>query len=273
MPRKKSPDSKLPLPSPRKIRQMRLPIGYTNAIRKFRDWLRGPLTVCAIHRYFVRLEGAAATKLVAKYALKRVIKQELLEQNRMEDLKRMEICFGDIKPGALNRQSYVAHLLKEKDMARIKKSGDERTALIFRILYQTGLRISELARIQHADCAMRGNTVCITVTGKGGKHRRVILAKSLHEQARRAFDCPTHLIGKRSGGAYTPRHLRRMVSDCEAILGKRVWPHLIRHSFATETIHRTGKIKAVSEYLGHADPATTLRMYVHEKLTSADLRI
>ena len=55
-------------------------------------------------------------------------------------------------------------------------------------------------------------------------------------------------------------------------IGKMVGAHALRHSAATVLISRTNKAQAVSEYLGHSDPATTLRFYVHESLTDADLR-
>jgi site-specific recombinase XerC len=54
-------------------------------------------------------------------------------------------------------------------------------------------------------------------------------------------------------------------------LGRMVGAHALWHSFATAMIGKTGKVQAVSEYLGHADPATTLRYYVHEALTDEEL--
>jgi hypothetical protein len=54
-------------------------------------------------------------------------------------------------------------------------------------------------------------------------------------------------------------------------IGRMMGAPVLRHSFATSTIERTGKVQGVSEYLGHADPATTLRYYVHEDLNDSDL--
>jgi len=50
-----------------------------------------------------------------------------------------------------------------------------------------------------------------------------------------------------------------------------VGAHALRHSAATALIAATGKVQAVSEYLGHADPSTTLRFYAHQALRDEEL--
>ncbi len=50
------------------------------------------------------------------------------------------------------------------------------------------------------------------------------------------------------------------------MLNRDISAHKLRHSFATIKIAKTGKIKAVSEYLGHSSTSITLDMYVHEEL-------
>ena len=51
------------------------------------------------------------------------------------------------------------------------------------------------------------------------------------------------------------------------------WAHTLRHSFVTIMINRTGKIKAVSNYLGHGSASITLDMYVHQKLDKKDFDV
>ena len=50
------------------------------------------------------------------------------------------------------------------------------------------------------------------------------------------------------------------------VLGRKISAHSLRHSFATLTIRDGASVKAVSEYLGHANVALTLSMHVHESL-------
>ena len=54
-------------------------------------------------------------------------------------------------------------------------------------------------------------------------------------------------------------------------IGRRVSAHALRHSAATALLESTGKMQAVSEYLGHADPSTTLRFYAHQALSDQEL--
>jgi len=54
--------------------------------------------------------------------------------------------------------------------------------------------------------------------------------------------------------------------------GKHFSPHGCRHTFATRAIERTGKLKAISKYLGHASVSITLDMYVHEEIADDEIR-
>ena len=57
------------------------------------------------------------------------------------------------------------------------------------------------------------------------------------------------------------------------VLQRQISPHTLRHSFATLRIRKTGKIEAVSRYLGHSSTAITLDMYVHEDLSMEELEL
>ena len=81
------------------------------------------------------------------------------------------------------------------------------------------------------------------------------------------------LFETENGTQYDRSYISHMIErQSNRAIGWMVGAHALRHSAATALISRTNKVQAVSEYLGHADPATTLRFYVHESLTDADLR-
>ena len=54
-------------------------------------------------------------------------------------------------------------------------------------------------------------------------------------------------------------------------IGRSVPAHALRHSFAARQIQRSGKIEAVSRYMGHSTPAITMGYYVHESLDDGEL--
>jgi integrase len=105
------------------------------------------------------------------------------------------------------------------------------------------------------------------VLGKGGKARELRVSRELFEIVRESFDGRTWLF-ESSGGKplYRDYAYRRIARAVLRATGKNFSPHCARHTFATRALERTGKIKAVSEYLEHASAAITLDMYTHEEL-------
>ena len=108
------------------------------------------------------------------------------------------------------------------------------------------------------------------VTGKGDKDRVVYFSV-------RARLMLQEYIKERKGGEglfvsskspyepLKPRAIQRIIHNIseKAGLAGRVHPHLLRHTFATRWLSLDNDIRGLSEILGHADVATTLRRYVH----------
>lgn len=250
-----------------------IPAAYASQIRKFRRWNRGAVSFAGLTHYFEQMRGAASTKTVAKYALKRLLKERLLNQNRLGEIAKLDVFFATIKTGRANQRVFFDDIINEQQLQKLRKSCRPKTALLCEILYSTGLRISELAGIKISDCQVQGPVTRIKITGKGKKERRVMIATDIFYRCRLLFTCPSHLVGPKSGGPYTTRYLRQMINECETVLNRRVFPHLFRHSFITNMIAKTGKIKGVSDYVGHSSPAITLAMYCHEVLLPEDLSL
>lgn len=135
---------------------------------------------------------------------------------------------------------------------------DLRDRAILETLYGTGLRVSELARLEVGE--VTGDL--ITVTGKGGKRRSVPLGGA----ARRAIqaylergrpllaglEAGSALWVGRRGGPLDARGIRHAVRRRAA-----TFPHALRHSFATHLLEGGADLRAVQEMLGHRDLATT----------------
>ncbi|BCU76329.1 tyrosine recombinase [Luteolibacter sp. LG18] len=163
----------------------------------------------------------------------------------------------------------VGRLLDSIDPARPLGRRDRAMLELF---YASGLRLSELcqARLEHVDF----EEGFIRVTGKGNKTRIVPVGG----KAKEALESYLHnerptLVKKRTGshvflsvrgGALSPDRVREVVKERAAAAGidQNVYPHLLRHSFATHLLEGGADLRVIQELLGHADIATT-QIYTH----------
>lgn len=159
--------------------------------------------------------------------------------------------------------------------------GDEishlRDRAILELLYSSGLRVSELIGLNrdHVNTTRRE----FTVRGKGQKDRPVFISKSaatrleLYLRARTDSLIPLFLSYSRNtqapstSGDYrrlNQRSVQRMVAKYARLAGitKRVSPHTMRHSFATDLLMNGADIRSVQSMLGHSSIATT-QVYTH----------
>jgi len=142
-----------------------------------------------------------------------------------------------------------------------------RDRALFELLYSSGLRVSELTGVRWRDLDLGEGLV--RVTGKGSKTRIVpVGGKALAALAvLRKQDHPADddvLVHGRLGRALTPNGVRARLKRRARDQGvwKRVYPHLLRHSFASHMLESSGDLRAVQEMLGHADISTT-QVYTH----------
>ncbi len=167
----------------------------------------------------------------------------------------------------------------------LSKRGGLRDRAMLEMLYSTGLRVSELTGLNRSqvDLARRE----FTVRGKGRKPRLVFLSeracKWLGAYLADRSDAWEPLfisfgrtredeeLGLGEKRRLTPYSVQEMVRTCARMagLGKKVTPHVLRHSFATDLLHNGADIRSVQEMLGHAS-ITTTQVYTHS--TNARLR-
>ena len=134
----------------------------------------------------------------------------------------------------------------------------DRDALLILLLFQTGLRISEALSLTVGHLSRQPGA--LEVLGKGGKMRLVACpAPLVHRLKAYAFDRglgPTDRlfpVGRKRAWQIIG------AAAAHAGLGKRVYPHLFRHSRAIERLRQTGNPRALQLHLGHASPLMTMR--------------
>lgn len=177
-----------------------------------------------------------------------------------------------IKVNGTEKQVSRDKLVTEGEAAALMAGMPERVRLIAEFLFQTGARISEALGARLSDVKNVNGYSEVLVIGKGQKARTLLVKTDLVDRARACYAGTEYLFETRNGTPYNPGYIyREFIRASLRVLGKQVSPHCARHSFATWTLERTRKVKGLSEYLGHSDVATTLALYVHEKLLVEEL--
>lgn len=163
------------------------------------------------------------------------------------------------------------------------KPAQVRLRAVLHLLYASGLRISELAGLTLADVAEGEEEGVLRITGKGGKTRVVPLGRvasgTLNEYLTLARP---HLAGattdwlfpspyktKGAGRALTRQSLWKLIHDAGQMVGVKVAPHHLRHTFATHLVEHDADLRAVQLMLGHASLNTT---QVYTKVAAGRLR-
>jgi site-specific recombinase XerD len=147
---------------------------------------------------------------------------------------------------------------------------------LLELFFSTGLRLAELCSLNRDLDLSRDE---FSIRGKGEKVRVVFLSEEAKDairnylKARKDMDEPmfVNIARNKIGGRLTPRSIERIVRgySIKAGISKKVTPHVLRHSFATDLLSNGADIRSVQMMLGHANIATT-QVYTH--ITDKQLR-
>jgi integrase/recombinase XerD len=146
---------------------------------------------------------------------------------------------------------YKREPLEEYEIEQMRKnckSFDEE--LVVNVLLETGLRVSELARLREENCSWQRS--CITLIGKGNKRRVIPMSSTTRFYLSATFkDEPKMHLAPRTIQKYV-----QLVAE-RARIKKKVSPHVLRHTFAVCYLHRGGNLRALQGILGHSSITTT----------------
>ncbi|WP_206603274.1 tyrosine-type recombinase/integrase [Leptolyngbya ohadii] len=154
-------------------------------------------------------------------------------------------------------------LSEDQVAALIDAAAPGRDRLMLRLMYEAGLRVSEL-------CGLRWKHVKsgeLTIYGKGGKSRRVGVSPALWELLNADREVAADpVFPSRTGKALNPVDVHRVVKSAATAAGlpDGVSCHWLRHSIASHALDAGAPPQLVQQSLGHASLATTSR-YAHIK--------
>ncbi len=139
--------------------------------------------------------------------------------------------------------------------------------LIVSIAYSAGLRSSEIKKLRISQIDLKKNLILIK-DAKGGKDRYSLFSKQLHKLLKQyiaEYKPTTYLFeGARKGTPYSATSMSLVLKRAAKRVGihRRVYMHMLRHSFATHLLEKGHDIRYVQELLGHSSIKTTQR-YTH----------
>lgn len=173
-------------------------------------------------------------------------------------------------PRALGSEE-VALLSKSIQLA--SNTGDIQnltTRITVKLLVTTGIRVGELVRIDISDLDLADGT--LKIHGKGNRQRLVYLFDPALNQALERYLArrrkqpaeSSRLFITQRGGAYTTQKIRKLLGDLATKAGieRRITPHMLRHTTATQLLEAGVDIRYVQKLLGHQSISTT-EIYTH----------
>lgn len=203
-------------------------------------------------------------------AFRRFFRQQVRDGGRLDDPTL------DVAMPRIGRS--LPKSLSERDVERLLEAPRVDDPLGFRdrtmleLLYATGLRVSELVALRHAQVNL--NQGVVRVTGKGNRERLVPLGAEAADWLRRFAQgarCDIlgarqtdHLFPTRRGTRMTRQAFWNLIKRHAQSAGieKPLSPHTLRHAFATHLLNHGADLRVVQMLLGHSDLSTT-QIYTH----------
>lgn len=235
----------------------------TETVRKWRLWLNrlnnGTVSITTQNYHLIALRS------FLKFCSKREITTLAPTKIELARTRRKQVTF-------LNQDELEA-LFAQPDV-NTKIGLRDRT--ILELLFSGGLRVSELVALDTTHVSTKRRE--FTVRGKGQKDRPIFMSKNtaqwIEHYLSKRTDSSLALFVRYGGNKQqdttgdflriTTRSVQRLVQHYAKLAGitKKVSPHTLRHSFATDLLMNGADIRSVQTMLGHSDISTT-QIYTH----------
>ncbi|OOR82992.1 site-specific tyrosine recombinase/integron integrase [Moraxella canis] len=228
-------------------------------------------------RFFgTRLEEAQIKPISAKLSLSaiRIFYQFLIKQGALASnpATGYKIKSAPRKLPTVADEMLIQQLLDQKmpeDAAKARLW--VRDKAMFELMYSSGLRLSELAGLNVGD--VNFDTGIVRVLGKGNKTRQVPVGKKAlialqdylpHRDLWQEQNSDALFISERHGTRLSTRAIQLRLKACAAMAGieLNMYPHMLRHCFASHVLSSSGDLRAIQEMLGHQNISTT-QIYTH----------
>jgi len=217
------------------------------------------LTVDDISSWVREMRKNRCTNTIRNYVIRLRVVAEYIDLLGVPTIKAALI------PVPKREATIPAFLTANEVKSMIESSYSLRNAFVISLLYSSGIRLSELIRLNRGQIVDRR----FTVIGKGDKPRLCFIDRRTEQLmedylATRADNSEALIVSAQNKARMTATNIQLLVhnSAVRAGITKHVTPHTLRHSFATNFIKNNGNIRYLSTMLGHASVDTTM-VYTH----------
>ena len=229
---------------------------YRHALRSFFRWYGNwphRVTREDVRQYLLYLvEAGAAAGTVANHLA--------AIRTAFDKFCNRQVTLGILVPRRAKKLPVI--LSPEEVITLLQAAPSLRDKLILGLMYATGMRVSEVARLRWKDVDFDRRLINVW-QGKGRTDRQVMLPhcyESLLRELGRGFQADDYLFpGERPGRYLSPRTVQRLMARTVRIAGlkKRATPHSLRHAFATHSFENGCDIRRIQKLLGHVRLETT----------------
>ncbi len=257
---------------------------YTGDIQGFLDFLgnNGVDSLDKVNRSTMRLylgwlheKGIARASISRKLSALRSFYRYLARENLVDAEPLLTLSSPKL-------EKRLPTFLTHEEVARLIEAPDAltphglRDRAILELLYAAGLRVSEIVALDLKDIDLGSRQ--IVVWGKGSKERMVLMGRPAAEALKLYLDLGRiKLEGKaytqafflnRFGERIAERRIQHLIKKYaqQAGLEMRVFPHIMRHTFATHLLDGGADLRVVQDLLGHARLSST-QVYTHVTLS------
>ncbi|PMB52179.1 hypothetical protein CEN39_11260 [Fischerella thermalis CCMEE 5201] len=245
--------------------------GYRRCVSEFLSWVKKPLhsvTLADLQNWQDTFKCYAPDTQRLKMAALR----SLLSFGHKIGMLPTNVSIGLRQPKI--KDTLNERILSEEEVAAmIEAEKNPRNQAILLLLYTGGLRVTELCALRWKDLSARKPGGQLTIFGKGGKTRIVLLPepvwKKLCKLKNNALGSDPVFVSREKdslGRTLDQSQVNRIVAAAaqKAGIDKKVSPHWLRHAHATHSLNRGAPLHLVQNTLGHSSIATTSR-YLHAR--------